>query len=199
VPDDLKPRPGRDDELVDLLRASGWFLNLLDAASVTDAPDWWIGAGVIRDLVWDQRFGAGFDPMNVRDVDLAFFDATNLSTAYDREVETALSAKHPAVKWDAKNQAAVHVWYPERFGLAVDPLESALDGVATWPEYATCVAVTLSADRDIRVGAPYGLDDLLDGVWRRNPRRVTTEEYRRRLSRKDPARRWPGVQVLAAD
>ena len=103
------------------------------------------------------------------------------------------------MRWDAKNQAAVHLWYPRRFGIAVDPLESALDGVATWPEYATCVAVTRSDDGDVRVGAPYGLDDLLDGVWRRNPRRVTPEEYRRRLSRKDPALRWPGVLVLPED
>ena len=194
----MPPLDGRrDDELLQVLRASDWFLRLLDAASVIDAPDWWIGAGVIRDLVWDQRFGSGFDPMNVRDVDLAFFDATDLSAEGDRQVETALNAENLAVRWDAKNQAAVHIWYPDRFGIAVDPLESALDGVATWPEYATCVAVTLSDHGEIRVGAPYGLDDLLDGVWQRNPRRVTPHEYRRRLSRKDPARRWPGVRVVA--
>jgi hypothetical protein len=134
----MPPLDGRrDDELLQVLRASDWFLRLLDAASVIAAPDWWIGAGVIRDIVWNQRFGARFDPMNVRDVDLAFFDPADLSAENDRQIETALNAEHPAVKWDAKNQAAVHVWYPERFGLAVDPLESALDGVATWSERAS--------------------------------------------------------------
>jgi hypothetical protein len=46
-----------------------------------------------------------------------------------------------------------------------------------------------------------GLDDLLDGVWRRNPgrserNRVTDAEYRARLDRKQPHERRPGVVVI---
>ncbi len=32
--------------------------------------------------------------------------------------------------------------------------------------------------------------------WRRNPTRVTSEEYRSRLERKRPLRMWPTVRVL---
>jgi hypothetical protein len=56
--------------------------------------------------------------------------------------------------------------------------------------------VRLSVGGGLQVVAPFGLADLLDGVWRRNPARVTTQEYQRRLGRKDPAGRWPGVRVL---
>ncbi|MGY0003795.1 nucleotidyltransferase family protein [Micromonospora sp. I033] len=65
-----------------------------------------------------------------------------------------------------------------------------------WPETATSVAVRLDAAGTLHVCAPLGLDDLLDGVWRRNPRRVTVELSRARLARHDPARRWPGVRIL---
>ncbi|MET7831258.1 nucleotidyltransferase family protein [Micromonospora sediminicola] len=69
------------------------------------------------------------------------------------------------------------------------PLRTVADAVATWPEYATAVAVRLDAHDQITVCAPHGLDDLLDGVWRRNPARVSAEISRRRLSRHRPTER----------
>jgi hypothetical protein len=38
------------------------------------------------------------------------------------------------------------------------------------------VAVRLERTGSIEVLAPHGLDDLLDGVWRWNPTRVTVAE-----------------------
>jgi uncharacterized protein len=132
-----------------------------------------------------------------RDVDLAFFDPTRLDRERDAEVERALVARQPGVPWDAKNQAAVHTWYPRVFGGGpVAPLRSAADGVATWPETATAVAVRLLPDDRIQVVAPCGLDDLFGLVCRRNPRRVTLAHYRRRLRDKRIAARWPRVRVL---
>ncbi|MEH1057510.1 nucleotidyltransferase family protein [Micromonospora sp. CPCC 206171] len=46
-------------------------------------PDAWIGAGAIRDLVWGERYGDGFDPSSVRDVDVVFLDAADLSRDND--------------------------------------------------------------------------------------------------------------------
>jgi hypothetical protein len=46
------------------------------------------------------------------------------------------------------------------------------------------------------VEAPLGLDDLLGMVHRRNPRRVSAEEYHRRLASKRIAERWPRVTVV---
>ncbi|MGI5521842.1 nucleotidyltransferase family protein [Micromonospora sp. CA-259024] len=70
------------------------------------------------------------------------------------------------------------------------------DAVATWPEYATAVGVRLDADGQVAVCAPYGLDDLLDGVWRRNPSRVSSEISRQRLARHRPVERWPSVGIV---
>ena len=67
--------------------------------------------------------------------------------------------------------------------------------IATWPEYATCVGVRLEDGGALTIAAPHGLDDLLDGVWSSNPVRVTPEEAARRLARKDPGKRWPGLRL----
>jgi uncharacterized protein len=149
--------------------------------------------GVAR-LVWDGLHGE-FDPARVKDVDLAFYDLFDLSRAPEAELEHALAAYLPGVIWDAKNQAAVHIWYQRRFGVSVPRLVSAADGVATWPETATAVAIRLCADDALEVLAPCGLADLVGGVCRRNPRRVTVEEYRRRVLRKQVAQRWPKVVI----
>jgi uncharacterized protein len=92
----------------------------------------------------------------------------------------------------------VHVWYPRTFGFEVPPLQSTADGVATFPETATCVGVRLLGDDTIHVVAPYGLDDLFDGVIRHNPTRVSAAFYERRVGEKRWTTRWPKLRYVAA-
>ena len=187
--------PGR---LQPLVGSTPWLVEALEAARDVDPPDWLVGGGVLRDLVWDRLHGRS-RPAQPRDVDLAFFDPTRLDPDRDAEVERALHARLPGVPWDAKNQAAVHTWYDRVFGgRRVAPLTSAADGVATWPETATAVAVRLLHDDRIQVVAPCGLADLFGLVCRRNPRRVSVDHYRRRVQDKHITDRWPRVRVLEA-
>jgi uncharacterized protein len=180
--------------LAGLLRRSDWFMTALAVVARSDLPDAWIGAGAIRDVVWGHQFGH-FDPADVRDIDVAFFDPADLCRERDAVAQQALSALAD-LPWEATNQAAVHTWYHEYFGgPAVDPFTSVHDAVATWPETATCVAVQLRA-RGMQVCAPHGLNDLLGGVWRVNPARVTPEVSMARLRRQRVRARWPGVTVL---
>ena len=188
------------DVLTAHVRADPWLMRVLAAVRDERIPDAWTGAGVLRDLVWGERYGAGFDPRRVRDVDVAFFDPGDLSRANDDRVTERLGRRLPDVPWEAKNQAAVHLWYAGKFGgAAVEPFTSIADAIGSWPETATAVVVRLrdgGADDEIEVCAPLGLADLLDGVWRRNPRRVSLEHSFVRLARHDPRTRWPGVTVV---
>jgi uncharacterized protein len=189
----------------DLITGCPWLMGVL--GTVRDVGDRfglcaWVGAGAVRDLAWDTWYGreprrgpAAFDGSGVKDVDVVFFDPVRLDRSQDAEIEAELGRVRPDVRWDVTNQAAVHLWYEQRFGYAVEPLTSVADGVATWPETATAVAVRRTADDAIEILAPLGLDDLVGGVHRRNPRRVSVAEYRRRILRKDPATRWPGVEL----
>lgn len=186
----------RTGQLVALVRASDWLMTVLTTVRSAGPADSWVGAGVLRDLVWSERFAAGFDPTLVRDVDVAFHHPTDLSREQDARATTTLHTADPSVPWEATNQAAVHTWYRELFGDPAAPLASVPDAVGTWPETATSVAVRLTGTGDIAVCAPLGLADLLDGVWRRNPRRISVERSRDRLSRHRPEHRWPGVTVL---
>jgi hypothetical protein len=185
-------------ELETLIRGSDWFAGVLQCVRDERIPDAWVGAGALRDLVWGQLYGPGFRPGDVRDVDVAFFDPGDLSRGYDDLVTVRLSAGCPRVPWEARNQAAVHTWYADKFGGEPPaPLTSIEDAIGTWPETATAVVVRLGRDDELEVCAPFGVADLMDGVWRRNPRRVSLAESLARLERHRPAERWPRVAVIS--
>ncbi len=172
-------------------------MEALIAATEVAAPDWPIGSGAMRNAVWDRLHGFN-KPTPLADIDPAFFDPTDLSPERNRRVEEVLLERLPGVPWEAQNQAAVHVWFPKVFGYEVEPLSSTADGVGTWPETATSVAVRLEDDDELVVVAPLGLEDLPGQVHRRNPARASVEEYERRLATKRIAERWPRVRIVPA-
>lgn len=93
----------------------------------------------------------------------------------------------------------MHLWYPKVFGTEVTPFASSAEAIATFPETAVCVGVRLLDDDDLLVIAPHGLGDLLGGVCRHNPTRVSAAYYRNRLSAKGWSARWPQVRCIVED
>jgi uncharacterized protein len=180
-----------------IVRETPWLMEALCAARDVDPPDWLVCAGALRNAVWDHLHGLT-SPSALADIDVGFFDAAHLTPARDAAVTDALHARLPSAPWQAKNQAAVHLWYESRFGYPVEPLESTADAVATFPETAVCVGVRLEPDHSLLVVAPYGLDDLLGLVHRHNPTRASVEIYEERLASKRITERWPRVTVVPA-
>jgi uncharacterized protein len=170
-------------------------MRVLETVRQCDPPDWLIGAGVIRSIVWDHLHGFR-EPTPLTDVDVIFFDASDLSPERDRAIQERLAAHLPDVPWEATNQAAVHLWYEEVFGFPVTPFHSSEEAVSTWPETATSIAVRLLANDELHVVAPCGLADLFGMVLRRNPCRVTRAMFHQRLQAKRIVEKWPRVQVI---
>jgi uncharacterized protein len=186
---------GLESRLTALIRSSSMLMRALRAARAVGPPDWLIGGGVIRERVWDHLHGLA-RPCPSRDVDLAFFDPVSLGSNRERDVQRTVVAQAPDICWDVTNQAAVHLWYPEVFGVELDPLRCSADAVGTWAETATAIGIRLLGDERLEVVAPCGLEDLFGLVCRRNPRLITVEQYRRRVQNQRIARRWPKVRVL---
>jgi hypothetical protein len=73
----------------------------------------WVGAGVIRDLVWDTWYGrsrdrspADFDGTGVKDIDVVFFDPADLDPSRDTRAEAALMHRRPEGRPRQRRSAA---------------------------------------------------------------------------------------------
>jgi uncharacterized protein len=182
-------------ELTQLVRSTPWFMSILETVRAYNPPHWLVGAGVIRNLVWDHLHQYQ-TPTPLADIDVIFFDPHDVRPERDQVVQQQLARWLPHVNWEATNQAAVHLWYEDVFGFAVSALNSSEEAVATWPETATSVALRLLSTDQIYIVAPYGLSDLFNMVLRRNPCRVTREQFTQRLHSKQILCKWPRVQVI---
>lgn len=48
-----------EDDLARLVRGDDWMMRVLRAADMVALPDLWIGAGFLRNAVWDWLSGRG--------------------------------------------------------------------------------------------------------------------------------------------
>lgn len=185
-----------EGKLASLAASSATTMRLLKAGRTLGLRSWCVGAGAVRNLVWDHLHGFK-EATRLEDVDLVFYEPSNLSQELDRLLERKLAVEEPAIRWEVVNQASVHQWLSQSTGKESKPFESLAEGIASWPEVATCVGLALSATDRIEVIAPHGLVDLFEMVVRWNPERVTREVYLERVAKKRFSERWPRVKVLA--
>ena len=183
-------------ELIAIVSASSWFMEALRAVASLKLQAWCIGAGAVRNLVWDHLHGHSV-PTPLTDVDVAYFDQSDLSPKAEKALQASLEAIASGTPWEVTNQAAVHLWFESYFGHKVEPLGSLEEAIASWPEYATSVGITLRTKEEVKVIAPWGLEDLFGVTVRRNPTRVSLETYRKRVEEKRYSQRWPNVKVIA--
>jgi hypothetical protein len=176
-------------DLAALFLADPWRSSVLRAVRDLALPGWAVGAGFVRNAVWDRLHGYEA-PTRLDDVDVLFFDPSDCTKAREAVLERRLAATMPDVPWSVRNQARMHVRNGD--GAYADTE----DALRYWLESATCVAVRLEADDRLKVIAPFGLDDLLalrSGPTARGRERYET--YLARMRAKNWPARWPKVRV----
>ena len=174
----------------DILRADPLRWHLLEVVHALFLPDSWIGAGFVRNAVWDHLHQRPPAPP-AGDVDVIWHDPCRTDPAEDRRLEAALRAAEPSVAWSVKNQARMHV----RNGDA--PYASATEAVRYWPETATAVAARWESADTCEIAAPLGLDDLFALLLRPTPHfsGARRGRYEDRLRAKKWTASWPRLQV----
>jgi uncharacterized protein len=167
-------------------------LAILQVAMGLGLPDCWIGAGFLRNPVWDQLHGHDVSA-TFNDVDVVYFDRENCSADADAAEEARLSQIMPDVPWSVLNMARMHIPTGD------PPYHSTLHGIGFWPETVTAIALRLDSAGVPLLAAPYGIDDLLAFRVRPTPpvRANHPEAYRRRLVKKNWLVRWPRLQIEA--
>ena len=168
---------------------------ILNEAHRLRLPSWYLVAGAITHSVWNHLHG--FEPTNaIKDYDLAYFDDSDLSAESERKVEAETRKLFAGLgaDMDVKNQARVHLWFPDRFGRTIEPYTSTEHAISCFPTTASCIGVRVDHG-DFAICAPLGLSDLLAMVVRANPVVVDETVY---LAKTDRWRQvWPRLTVLS--
>ncbi|RII42001.1 hypothetical protein DWB68_09465 [Galactobacter valiniphilus] len=190
-------------------------VRVLEALGEVGLPDAWLCAGAVFQNVWNRLSGfpAG---AGIRDYDVFYFDAANLSwDAEDAAIDRLTAAvRDPSIRLELRNQARVHLWYPERFGKTIPPYVDSADAIASFAAFACSVGVRFaeagaSADavaagagsgvpptapaRALEICAPFGWGDTVDMVLRPNHRLAPREVYEAKAAAY--AERWPRLRV----
>lgn len=150
----------------------------------------WVGGGFIRNLIWDfiHKY-----PINTElgDVDIFYFDPKNTDKNIDLQIERNLKSQISNVNWSVKNQARMH-------SLNDEPKYNTLEeAISKFPETASAIICRLNKYKDIEIIAPYGLEDLFNGVIRATEHfkisQKKIDRYHARYEQKKWTENWPNL------
>jgi hypothetical protein len=160
-------------------------------------PDAWLVSGCLVQTVWNVLTGRAIDH-GIADYDAFYFDPDTSWEAEDaviRKLHERLAQL--GVKIEIRNQARVHLWYPDKHGLPYTPLRSSTEGIDRFLTQNTQIGVR-RAGAGYEVYAPHGFDDVAGLVARPNPGpNFSATSYAVKAARWKAL--WPELTVIAAE
>jgi hypothetical protein len=166
----------------------------LDALAL---PDAWIVSGCLVQSVWNVLTGRAVD-YGIIDYDVFYFDPDTSWDAEDAVIRKVLARLDGSrAKIEVRNQARVHLWYPEKHGRPYPPVSRATDGIDRFLTQNTQVGIRRTGD-GYDVYAPRGFDDIARLIVRPNPGpNFSAENYAAKAARWKSL--WPELTVLPAE
>jgi hypothetical protein len=159
-------------------------------------PDAWLVAGCLTQTVWNVATGRAID-YGINDYDIFYYDPDTSLAAEDaviRELRDQLGRLGVVI--EARNQARVHLWYPQKHGVPYSELTCATDGIDRFLTRNTQVGIRRTADGH-DVYAPHGFDDIAGLIVRPNrTANFSATNYAAKTARWRSL--WPELTVLPA-
>jgi hypothetical protein len=140
---------------------------ILARAAQMNLAGWYLTAGCLFQTVWNVVTGRPAAE-GIKDYDLFYFDDADVSWEAEDAVITAAAvvfADLPAAV-EVRNEARVHLWYEQRFGVACPPFVSSEAAIDCFAATTCCLGIRAEQGR-WRLYAPHG------AVRRLQPRGAT--------------------------
>ena len=171
---------------------------LLDELDKRALPDAWIVAGSLTQTVWNVQTGRAV-VYGINDYDVFYFDPDLSWEAEDRVIASLREVSDRlGARIELRNQARVHLWYPQKHGTPYPALTRTTDGIDRFLTRCTQVGIRRNSDGSIDVYAPAGLDDIAAMTVRPNQAaNFSAAAYRIKAARWREL--WPELTVLPAD
>ncbi|WP_299673451.1 nucleotidyltransferase family protein [uncultured Tenacibaculum sp.] len=175
-----------ETEFVKIIQNDKWMIQVLKIVRDLKLNDSWIGAGFVRNKIWDKKQKKNRTLLN--DIDVIYFDKINSEKEFDLQIEYRLNKINSSYNWSVKNQARMHLRNSHHEYL------NCYEAISFWPETATAIAIRLNLKDQIEYIAPYGLEDLFNLVVQPTPQFDLTT-YNTRILKKEWIKTWPKLKI----
>jgi len=199
----IKSSMGRENDymtkqdILNLISENKWMMDVLRTAEKLDLPDWVIGAGFVRNKVWDYLHGYNKPKVDTADIDLVYYDPNGNDEDADEKLSKELEIK-TGLNWEVVNEAYAHKWYT----IKPPPYTSSEDAVSKWPETATCIGVRTENGK-LKLMAPHGIEDLVNLIIRPSPAFIDKANVKNvvieRMEKKKWLEKWPKLKIVPGD
>ena len=171
------------------LRANPHNCEILARLPQLTLNDGWLVAGSLFQTVWnviDERPAT----FGIKDYDVFYFDPDTSWEAEDANIKRAAAIfADLGAEVELRNQARVHVWYEQKFGIPCPPFRSTCDGIDHF--LTTCSMVGVApVGEELKLYAPVGLHDVFERIMRPNP---LWHGHSRRQRYEEKAMRWQSL------
>ena len=170
---------------------------ILQRLPEVEIADAWLVSGAIFQTAWNIFTGHA-PTFGIKDYDIFYFDDDTTWEAEDSVIRRAgeLFADLGA-RVEIRNQARVHLWYPEKFAMPYRPAAKATDGIDRF--LMTCAQIGIrKCGSAYNVYAPNGLDDIQNMIIRPNlTPNFRSDRYLEKAARWKSL--WPELTILPAE
>ena len=185
------------DEFLALALRNPVNVAIIDELHRLGLPDAWLVSGCLVQTVWNVLTGrpTGY---GIHDYDVFYFDPDTSWEAEDRIIRT-LAARFAGrgIKVEARNQARVHLWYPEKHRLPYPELRCSTQGIDRFLTKNTQIGIRRTQE-GYEAYAPNGYDDVAALIVRPNrSANFSVANYAAKAARWKKL--WPEITVLPAE
>lgn len=182
-----------EEKLIKILEKSDLIIRCLQM--LKDSPisrfDYYLAGGVIYQTVFNYYHGYDLN-YGIKDYDIIYFDDNNLSyEAVDqviKETKEIFNENGIRINLDIKNEARAHIWLKEKYNEELEQYKNLDEVLRSWGFSACAIGVRLE-ENNIKVIAPYGLEDLFDMKIRKVGNYDILEKAR------ELKNKWPNIDI----
>ena len=177
-------------QIIEYLEASPFHMEALQFVDDLNLEDWAVGAGFVRNLVWDNLHGYS-KPTPLNDIDVLYFDKKNIAPEHDKKFQDQLALSKPNFNWSVRNQARMHFRNNDK------PYTSTINAMSFWLETPTCIGARLTKSGILEIIAPHGVDDLLNlSIKPTHSGKRKMHQYYERINSKRWLETWPNLRMV---